>query len=276
MKKVILAIAVASAAYAGTVVTVNGKKITDQEVKEVLMQGTQGRYDQLPAEKKEELNQRVIDGLISQELVYADAKKQGVLESTEYKNELAKVMERIQVQLASKVWEKRQFEKIKVNEKDIKAYFKAHPEEFSEKSKVRASHILLKTEAEAKAVTKELASLKNGALNAKFAELAKSKSTGPSGPKGGDLGFFGQGQMVPAFNDAVFAMKKGELTKKPVKTQFGYHVILVTDKQDAKNLPYKEVKGFIEQKLKVEAFKEQMQAKMQELKKNAKIVFTKK
>ncbi len=276
MKKVILAIAVAGAAYAGTVVTVNGKKITDQEVQEVLMQGTQGRFDQLPADKKQELSQRVIDGLISQELVYSDAKKQGVLESTEYKNELAKVMERIQVQLASKVWEKRQFEKIKVNEKDIKAYFKANPEEFSEKPKVRASHILLKTEAEANTVTKELSGLKNGALNAKFAELAKSKSTGPSGPKGGDLGFFGQGQMVPAFNDAVFAMKKGELTKKPVKTQFGYHVILVTDKQDAKNLSYDEVKGFIEQKLKVEAFKEQMQAKMEELKKNAKIIYTKK
>ncbi len=276
MKKVILAIAVASAAYAGTVVTVNGKKITDQEVQEVLMQGTQGRFDQLPAEKKEELSQRVIDGLISQELVFSDAKKQGVLESTEYKNELAKVMERIQVQLASKVWEKRQFDKIKVNEKDIKAYFKANPEEFSEKSKVRASHILVKTEAEAKAITKELSGLKNGALNAKFAELAKSKSTGPSGPKGGDLGFFGQGQMVPAFNDAVFAMKKGEVTKKPVKTQFGHHVILVTDKQEAKNLPYEEVKGFIEQKLKVEAFKEQMQAKMEELKKNAKISFPKK
>ncbi len=276
MKKVILAIAVASAAYAGTVVTVNGKKITDQEVQEVLMQGTQGRFDQLPAEKKEELSQRVIDGLISQELVFSDAKKQGILESTEYKNELAKVMERIQVQLASKVWEKRQFDKINVNEKDIKAYFKANPEEFSEKSKVRASHILVKTEAEANAITKELSGLKNGALNAKFAELAKAKSTGPSGPKGGDLGFFGQGQMVPAFNDAVFAMKKGEVTKKPVKTQFGHHVILVTDKQEAKNLPYEEVKGFIEQKLKVEAFKEQMQAKMEELKKNAKISFPKK
>ena len=276
MKKVILAIAVASAAYAGTVVTVNGKKISDQQVQEVLMQGTQGRFDQLPPEKQSELSQRVIEGLISQELVFSDAKKQGILESTEYKNELAAVMERIKVQLASKVWEKRQFEKVKVNEKDIKAYFKANPAEFSEKEKVRASHILLKTEAEANAVTKELAGLKNGALNAKFAELAKTKSTGPSGPKGGDLGFFAQGQMVPAFNDAAFSMKKGEVSKKPVKSQFGYHVILVTDKQEAKDLPYAEVKGFIEQKLKVEAFKEQMQAKMEELKKNAKITYTKK
>lgn len=272
MKKVILAIVVASAAYAGTVVTVNGKKISDQEVQEVLMQGTQGRYNQLPAEKQAELSAKVIDGLITQELVFADAKKQGILESTEYKNELANVMERIQVQLASKVWEKRQFDKVKVNAKDIKAYFTSHPEEFSEKSKVRASHILLKTEAEAKAITKELMGLKNGALNAKFAELAKAKSTGPSGPKGGDLGFFAQGQMVPAFNDAAFAMKKGEVTKSPVKSQFGFHVILVTDKQEAKNLPYTEVKGFIEQKLKVENFKEQMQEIMASLKKKATIV----
>lgn len=275
MKKIILAVAAASAVYAATVVTVNGKNITDTQIQEVLMQGTQGRFDQLPDEKKAEISQRVIDGLISQELIYADAKKDGVLESTEYKDELAKVMERVKVQLASKVWEKRQFDKVKVNEKDIKAYYKANPEEFTEKSKVRASHILVKTEDEAKAIIKEIGSLKDGALNSKFAELAKTKSTGPSGPKGGDLGFFGQGQMVPAFNDAAFAMKKGEVSKTPVKSQFGYHVILVTDKQDAKNLSFDEVKGFIEQKLKVEAFKEQMQAKMEELKKKAKITFAK-
>lgn len=276
MKKIILAIAAVGVVYAGTVVTVNGKNVTDTEVQEVLMQGTQGRFNELPPEKKTELSQRVIDGLISQELIFADAKKIGVLESAEYKSELDKVLERVKVQLASKVWEKRQFDKVSVADKEVKAYYTSHPEEFSEKAKVRASHILLKTEAEAIAVTKELSSLKGGALNAKFAELAKAKSTGPSGPKGGDLGFFGQGQMVPAFNDAAFAMKKGEITKTPVKSQFGYHVILVVDKQEAKNLPYKEVKGFIEQKLKVEIFKEQMQAKMAELKKNATITFPKK
>lgn len=275
MRKIILAMAAAAAVYAGTVVTVNGKNITEAEVQEVLMQGTQGRFEQLPAEKQSELSQRVIDGLISQELIYADAKKEGVLNSTEYKQELAKVMERVEVQLASKVWEKRQFDKVKVNEKEVKAYYGAHPEEFSEKEKVRASHILVKTESEAKDVIKELSSLTGAALNTKFAEVAKSKSTGPSAPKGGDLGFFAEGQMVPSFNEAAFAMKKGEMTKTPVKSQFGYHVILVTDKQEAKDLAFDEVKGFIEQKLKVEAFKEQMEAKMETLKKNAKITFAK-
>ena len=276
MKKIILALATAGVVYAGTIVTVNGKNITEVEVKEVLMQGTQGRFNQLPPEKKVELSQKVIEGLISQELVFADAKKTGVLESAEYKKELANVLDRVKVQLAAKVWEKRQFEKVKVNEKEVKAYYNSHPEEFSEKSKVRASHILLKTQAEADAVSKELKGLKDGALNAKFAELAKAKSTGPSGPKGGDLGYFGQGEMVPAFNDTVFKMKKGELTATAVKTQFGYHVILVTDVQKAKDLPYTEVKGFIEQKLKVEIFKEQMQSKMNALKKKATITFAKK
>jgi len=256
MKKVILALAAAGAVYAGTVVTVNGKNITDSEVNEVLMQGTQGRFNTLPPEKQAELKNKVVDGLISQELVYSEAVKMGVLDSTEYKTELNKVLDRVKVQLASKVWEKRQFDKVKVHQKEIKDYFRAHPEEFSEKAKVRASHILVKTQVEAESITKELRGLNDGALMAKFSELAKTKSTGPSGPKGGDLGFFGQGQMVPEFNDAVFKMSKGDVTKTPVKTQFGYHVILVTDKQEAKNLPFTEVQGFIEQKLKVEIFKE--------------------
>ena len=275
MKKVILAIVAASAVYAGTVVTVNGKNITDAEVQEVLMQGTQGRFNQLPPEKKAELANRVLDGLISQNLIYSDAKKTGVLKSAEYKKELEKVLEQVKVQLASKVWEKREFAKVKVSDKEISAYFKAHPEEFNEKEKVRASHILVKTESEAKALVKELKGLKDGALSTKFAALAKSKSTGPSASKGGDLGFFAKGQMVPAFNDAAFSMKKGTITKTPVKSQFGYHVILVADKQAGKNLPLKEVKGFIQQKLQVEAFKEIMATKMETLKKKAKIVFAK-
>lgn len=90
---------------------------------------------------------------------------------------------------------------------------------------VHARHILLKTEEEAKAVIKDLEG------GADFVVLAKQKSTGPSGPKGGDLGFFGKGQMVPPFDKAVFAMKKGEITKTPVKTNFGWHVIKLEDER---------------------------------------------
>lgn len=87
---------------------------------------------------------------------------------------------------------------------------------------VRASHILVKTEAEAKAILEEL---KKGAS---FANLAGERSLCPSKRRGGDLGFFGRGKMVREFELAAFSMKKGEISPV-VKTQFGYHVIRVTD-----------------------------------------------
>ncbi|MEA3374422.1 MAG: peptidyl-prolyl cis-trans isomerase [Campylobacterota bacterium] len=260
---------------AATVATVNGTAISEKEVNRVLMEGTQGRFNQLPAEKQNELRTRIVDGMITQELVYADAKKSGVLNSEEYKKELTAVMDRIERQLAAKVWEKQQFDKIQVDEKAVKAYYEANPQEFIEKEKVHARHILVKEEAKANALIGELNGLSGDALKNKFVELAKKESTGPSGPKGGDLGLFPQGQMVPAFNDAVFSMKVGTITATPVKTQFGYHIIYLEEKKVGKTLSFDEVKGFVEQRLKIEEFKKVMEAKMKSLKDSAKITYAK-
>ncbi len=90
---------------------------------------------------------------------------------------------------------------------------------------VHARHILLASEDDAKAVITDLEG------GADFAELAKEKSTGPSGPQGGDLGYFKMGQMVPEFGDAAFSMEIGSTSAEPVKTQFGFHVIKVEDKR---------------------------------------------
>ncbi len=92
---------------------------------------------------------------------------------------------------------------------------------------ISARHILLATEADAKDVITELT------VGADFAELAKQRSTGPSGPDGGYLGYFGQGQMVPEFESAAFALKAGEYSTDPVQTQFGFHVILVEERRIA-------------------------------------------
>lgn len=108
--------------------------------------------------------------------------------------------------------------KIEVSEKEIDDYFEKQKEE------VRAKHILLKTEEEATAVLNEL---KNGK---DFDELAKEKSKGPSAEKGGDLGYFRKGDMVPEFEEKVFQMNKGEIAG-PVKTQFGYHIIKLEDRR---------------------------------------------
>ena len=161
-------------------------------------------------------------------------------------------------------------EKLKVSNKELKSYYDKNKEEFKEKESVHARHILVKTQDEAKAIVKDLKSLSGNALKTKFIELAKAKSTGPSGPKGGDLGFFAQGQMVPEFNNKVFAMKVGTISE-PVKTQFGYHVIYLEDKRAAKNLAFTEVKSFIEQRLKMEKFKDSIKIKMAQLQKKATI-----
>jgi peptidyl-prolyl cis-trans isomerase C len=258
-------------ASAQTLVTVNGKAITQQEVDTELMNATQGRFNQVPADKQAQFRQQVLQQLIGKELIYGDAKKTGVLTSKEYKTEYAKLEERMKKELAIQVWQKKQLDAIKISEKELKDYYNKNKEEFNEKETVHARHILVKTEDEAKAIIAKLKSLSGEKLKEKFIALAKEKSTGPSGPKGGDLGYFAQGQMVPAFNDKVFSMKKGTVTLSPVKTQFGYHIIYLEDKKKATIRKFDEVKSFIEQRLKMEKFKTVMKEKMDALQAKATI-----
>ena len=256
---------------AQTLVTVNGSAITQEDVDSALMNATQGRFNQVPADKQVEFRQQVLQQLIGTELVYGDAKKTGVLNSKEFKAEYAKVQERVKKQLAIQVWQKQQLDKVNVSDKELKSYYNKNKEEFNEKESVHARHILVKTEDEAKKIILELKSLSGNALQSKFIELAKSKSTGPSGPKGGDLGYFAQGQMVPEFNDTVFKMKVGTVTKTPVKTQFGFHIIYLEDKKQSTVRKFDEVKTVIDQRLKMEKFKSVMKVKMDELQKQATI-----
>ena len=114
----------------------------------------------------------------------------------------------------------------------IQTAYDAYVDDTASREQVTASHILVETEDEAKAV---IAQLNDGA---DFAALAKEKSTGPSGPNGGELGSFGRGQMVPAFETAAFSMPAGSYSETPLQTQFGWHVIKVDDKgiEDAPSL----------------------------------------
>ena len=258
-------------ASAKTLVSVNGKPITQEEVDQELMQATQGRFNQVPADRQAAFRQQVLQQLIGKELIYDDAKKSGITKSAEYKKEYKKLEERMKKELAIQVWQKKLLDGIKISNKELKDYYNKNIDEFREKESVHARHILVKTEAEAKKIISELKSLSGDKLKEKFIELAKKESTGPSGPNGGDLGYFSKGQMVPAFNDKVFSMKKGTITKEPVKTQFGYHVIYLEDKKPSMTRSFDEVKAFIEQRLKMEKFKEVMKKKMDKLQKKATI-----
>lgn len=262
-------------ASAAVVVRVNDDEITTEEVNKVLMEGTQGRFNSLPADKQNELRHRIIEGMIAQELVYDDAQKTGVLESKAFKHEFDALQSRLKVQLASKLWEQEQFDVIKVNPKEVQRYYNTNPNEFIDKEKIRARHILVKSRAEAESIIVILKPLRGKKLENEFISQAKSKSTGPSAAKGGDLGYFTRGQMVPSFNDAAFAMKERTISVSPVQSQFGYHVIYVENKKVAKKLGFDDVKNFIEQRLKMDKFKVTMEKKIATLREKATITYSK-
>ncbi|RDJ09449.1 peptidylprolyl isomerase [Rhizobium grahamii] len=128
-----------------------------------------------------------------------------------------------------------------VTDDEVKARYDKEVAALPKQEEVHARHILVKTEDEAKEVIKQLDAGKN------FADLAKEKSTDPNKADGGDLGYFTKGRMVKEFEVAAFALDKGTYTKTPVKTDFGYHVILVEDKRDAPPPAFDQVKDQVRQ-----------------------------
>lgn len=133
---------------------------------------------------------------------------------------------------------------ITVSEDALMTFFEEHKSDYDQPEMVKASHILVETEEKAKEIQKKLAE------GADFAELARNESTDPmSAAEGGDLGFFARGRMVPEFEKAAFAMSPGQ-TSAPVKSEYGYHIIRVTDRKDAHEAAFDEVKEDIERTIK--------------------------
>ena len=157
-----------------------------------------------------------------------------------------------------KTWTSEKIKSFDVKEEDLKAAYDERVTKLASKE-FNARHILLKTEDEANAVIKEVAG------GADFAKVAKEKSTGPSSSNGGSLGWFKAQTMVPAFANAVKDMKKGDVSKEPVKTQFGYHVIKLEDNRDAKLPTLDSLKPQLQRVIS----QKKMLAYMNELKKSA-------
>ena len=130
-----------------------------------------------------------------------------------------------------------------IKEENLKASYNNFIADETSREEIKASHILMDTESEAIDV---INMLNNGD---DFAELAKNKSTGPSGPSGGDLGWFKRGQMVPPFEKAAFSLNKNEISQRPVQTQFGWHVIKIFDKRIPEAPSYENMKSKLIQDL---------------------------
>ncbi len=143
-----------------------------------------------------------------------------------------------------------------VTEEEIQAAYEEQYGSAEPSTEYDASHILVDSEEEAKEL---LAELDDGA---EFADLARNRSTGPSGPSGGALGWFGPGDMVPAFQSAVADLEVGEVSQ-PVKTEFGWHVIKLNDKRQRSAPPLEEVRGEIETQLQTRAVEEQVAEAME-------------
>ncbi len=242
--------------------TVNGTPITETDIQ--MTMGPSGmKFDVLD----DAMKKRVLNIVVDRTLLTQAAKKTEVSKSKEYKEQL----EALKSGLLLDVWMKDMMNKIEkdLTKERVDELYKKNKERYKTPKKLKASHILVKTEDEAKAIIKEIDEAKD--KKAKFIELAKSKSTGPSGSNGGDLGWFSLDRMVPEFSSASDKLKKGEYTKEPVKTQFGYHVIMLDDRKDAGIKKFEEVEAEIREELAGEDFGKKIQELTKELRAKAKI-----
>ena len=252
--------------------------------------------------ERSQIKKQVLENLIARELLYQESQKKGIKvdqkevdaqlttlkgrfpSEAEFKNALSR-MNLTEVDLKS------QFErdlairelldgqigdKTAVSEKETKAYYDGNLETFKKPEQVRASHILIKVDPGADEAKKAEALTRIESLQTKlkkgedFTALAKEYSEGPSAPKGGDLGFFGRGQMVKPFEETAFTMKPGQVSNM-VETRFGYHLIMVTDRTPEGTFSYDEVKDRLQQYLRQQKVQAAMTEYVETLQGKAKI-----
>jgi peptidyl-prolyl cis-trans isomerase C len=264
-------------------VTVNGFVITEGQIDERIMPRLARLGSQLsPAmaeQYKSRMRAQMLDGMILEHLLDEQVKKAGITVSdSEVDDKITEILtrqgmtmdafksmiqaqgqdyEQVKHEIGKSVGYERlidsQLPSKEVSESDISAAYELNKEQYNIPEQVQASHILIKPDsnnpdvnqakAQAKAkAEKLLQQLKDGA---DFATLAKENSDCPSAGKGGDLGLFGRGQMVQPFEDVAFALKPGELSGV-VETQFGYHIIKVTQHKPAEVIPLEKVKPQLE------------------------------
>ena len=278
MRKIALSLLLLSAimtqSQAKTYATVGDKQITDVDIEQVLrvlpngeLIKNLGGIDRLDDVKKKQ----IIDIAVDNYLIAKKAFSEGIDKTKEYKEQL----ENIKNSSATQLYSKKIIDSIKVSDKEVKEYYDKNKDKFTEpEDKVKARHILVKDEKEAKKLIKELEDAKD--KEAKFIELAKKNSIGPSKINGGELGWFDAKRMVLEFSKAAFALKKGEFTKKPVKTQFGYHIIYLQDRvKKGTVVPFDSVKNKIKEVLKAKKTKKRFDELVKSLREKTKVEYSK-
>ena len=235
----------------GVIATVNGTKITASMLEQY--QKTRGFIQNVD---KKQQTQLMIEELINREVLYQEGIKNGIDKTAE----VQKQFELLKKNIVAGAALRKAADVAKISEKELKAEYEKQKKRLATKE-YKASHILLENENDAKKVI----SMLNKGDN--FAELAKNKSTGPSATHGGDLGWFKPQEMVPPFAAAVATLKNNEYTKTPVKTDFGYHVILRVDAREIDAPPFEQLK----EQLKMRVQNLQVEQYIKSLRQKAKI-----
>jgi peptidyl-prolyl cis-trans isomerase C len=292
-------------APAGEAAVVNGVPISkddfDREMDFFIKRASQGGQ-QVPEAQMGIMKNQVLDNLIDRELLFQESKKKGIkVNADEVSDQLQKIKQRypsedefkkllgemglteseVRTQIGrgmaiQQLIDKEVAAKVTIGDEEVKSYYDANPQLFQQPEQVKASHILIKVDADAPQAKKDEARKKIESVQKKanegedFATLAKTYSEGPSGPKGGDLGYFRRGQMVKPFEDAAFNLKPNE-TSDIVETRFGYHLIKVVDKKPAQKVAYADVKERLSEHLKKQKMDSETNAYIQSLRTGAKI-----
>jgi len=202
----------------------------------------------------------MLETMIIRELILQEASKEGIENTPAVKDKLDELKKRLVVEAYLK---KKVEEQAKVSDEDLKKFYDQNKDKFKTGDQVRASHILVKSEKEAKEV---LAQLKAGG---NFEELAKKLSSDGAAAKGGDLGWFSKGSMIPEFEKVAFTMKEGQVSDI-VKTKFGYHIIKLTGKRAAGERTFEDVKEQIKASMLPGKQQEVFQKLKEDLKKSGK------
>jgi peptidyl-prolyl cis-trans isomerase C len=240
------------------VATYAGKKLTSAAVLEEIerLPGPSRSYLSVPDRKRQ-----FVENLILNDLLFSEAQKAGYADDPDIEKQIADMRKRLVVQRLMREYQKPPT----ISDEEAKKYYDDNPGLFST-TQIKASHILVKDEDVARKLHAELVANPKA-----FAEKAKELSIDKtSGAKGGDLGKFGQGRMVPEFERAAFGLKPGQISE-PVKTQYGWHIIMVTERDEGERKPFDQVKDQIKTTLRNKQLQDSVQEKFAALKKAANV-----
>lgn len=248
---------------ATTFAVVNGEDITIDDINSIIK-----THEEIPPFSVLNPTQKelIINQAIEQKLIIQEAKNEDITQSKEFIQSLAVIKD----QLIKEFWFKQQFSRIQVTQEEIQTYYDKNSSNYKQDFMLKARHIIVENLIDAKRIIQQLQHTK-GDVQKEFIELCKKNSIGPSASKGGDLGWFKEGEMLDSFWNKAKYLKEKTFTLTPLQTKYGYHIIYLDAKKESKTLTLEELYLTLKEELQRKKFQNAVAQKVQSLKEKAKI-----